>query len=282
MGKVQRAGIGTGIELEYEDWGQGSVPLVLVHGFTGSRDDWKEVLPQLGEMGRTIALDQRGHGGSTKTRKAKTYTLDQLALDLEAFHAALALGPWDLLGHSLGGMVALRFALARPDLVRSLILMNTSPYGVPLASDAILRGGARLGRLAGMGAIAWVMREGEKRESRLAPAAKRWMEQQGEESFWQRTTTRLEQMDPEGFLALGTALSTQASVEPRLNEIRCPTTIIVGDQDDAFMQPAEALAQGIPHAHKEVIPDAAHSAQQEATDAWLAAIRAHLERVRNA
>ena len=282
MSTAHRIGIATGIELEYEDWGEGVPPLVLVHGFTGSRDDWREVLPSLTPLGRTIAVDQRGHGGSTKTRKAKTYTLDQLARDLEAFHASMALGPWDLLGHSMGGMVALRFALARPDCVRSLILMDTSPHGVPLAPEATLRGGARLGRMAGMGAIAWVMRKGEETEPRLAPAARKWVERQGEDAFWQRTATRLEQMDPEGFLALGMALSVQESVEGRLGEIRCPTTIIVGEQDTAFLPPADALARGIPHAHKVVIPDAAHSAQQEATDAWLAVLRGHIERVRAA
>ena len=73
------------IEMEYEEHGGGDRPFVLVHGFTGSRDDWKEHLPYLGKRGRTIAVDQRGHGGSTNTGDAATYRIEQLAADLAGF-----------------------------------------------------------------------------------------------------------------------------------------------------------------------------------------------------
>jgi len=280
MGTVQRVGLATGVELEYEAWGEGTRPLVLVHGFTGSRDDWREVLPALGDLGRTLALDQRGHGGSTNTGDPKSYTLEQLVQDLAAFAEALELGPFDLLGHSLGGMVAQRFALAHPDRVHSLILMDTSPFGVTLAAEGTLRGGAQLGRAAGMGAIAWIMRESEKREPRMAAAGRRFIESYGEEAFWERTTRRMEQMDPEAFLELGRALSVQESVEPQLPEIACPTTVIVGAEDRAFREPSDRIARAISGAVLHVIDAAAHSPQQEAREAWLAIMGDHLERVR--
>lgn len=56
-----------GIEMELEDAGSGERAFVLVHGFTGSRDDFREHVPELARLGRTIALDQRGHGGTSNS-----------------------------------------------------------------------------------------------------------------------------------------------------------------------------------------------------------------------
>ena len=57
MGKASKIQLDSGLELEYEDWGAGSRPFVLVHGFTGSRDDWREHLPALAEEGhRDVAV----------------------------------------------------------------------------------------------------------------------------------------------------------------------------------------------------------------------------------
>ena len=115
-----------GAEIVYEDVGAGERPLVLVHGLTGFRDDFRERLPALAELGRTIIYDHRGHGDSANTGDAATYTFDQLVADLGALLDARGVGACDLLGHSMGGMVALRFALAQPRRVASLILMDTA------------------------------------------------------------------------------------------------------------------------------------------------------------
>ncbi len=64
---VRKLVLANGVELECAESGQGTRPLLLVHGFTGSRDDWREHMGPLAEFGRTLALDQRGHGGSMNT-----------------------------------------------------------------------------------------------------------------------------------------------------------------------------------------------------------------------
>ena len=69
------------IEIEYAEAGSGDRPFVLVHGFTGSRDDWREHVAPLSELGRTIAIDQRGHGGSTNVGEAAGYTFPELIAD---------------------------------------------------------------------------------------------------------------------------------------------------------------------------------------------------------
>ena len=75
-----------------------------------------------------MTLDQRGHGHSTKTGTLEGYTIQQLSSDLAGFLDAVGGGPVDLLGHSMGGRVAVTLVLERPELVRSLILMDTSAW----------------------------------------------------------------------------------------------------------------------------------------------------------
>ena len=107
---------------------RGPGTLLLVHGFTGSRDDFREQMPPPSRRS-----DARSRSTSADTAAPPTpaiaahYTLEQLVADLASFADALAPDPFDLLGHSMGGMVALRYALAHPERVASLILMDTAP-----------------------------------------------------------------------------------------------------------------------------------------------------------
>src|SRR5947209_13855466 len=103
----------------------GGVPLVLVHGYTGSRLDFEGVIDELATDRRVVAWDHRGHADSTSTGDPNTYTFDQLVADMDGVLAALGIDRFDLLGHSMGGIVSMRFALARPERIRSLILMDT-------------------------------------------------------------------------------------------------------------------------------------------------------------
>src|SRR5215510_12872109 len=92
-----------GVQLTYEDVGQGGRPFVLVHGFTGFRDDFREQLPALTQFGRTIIYDHRGHGDSTRTGDAASYSFAQLVDDLRGVLDGLDVARCDLLGHSMGG-----------------------------------------------------------------------------------------------------------------------------------------------------------------------------------
>jgi pimeloyl-ACP methyl ester carboxylesterase len=263
------------IEIEVEEAGAGERPLVLVHGYTGSRDDFLEVIPLLSDLGRTIAIDQRGHGGSTNSGREEHYHLDALAEDLRKALTALDLPPFDLLGHSMGGMVSLRFLLAHPKRVRSLILMDTvarpfrfvPPQWLETARSAIESGG-----MAGLYEVT------RKTPRPRAPAGDRCEEEMGSERYWERIRVKLRAMDPAAYLSMGSQAFD--GVLDRLSEIRCPTTVIVGEQDVFFREPSNELEAGIADARQIVIPEAAHSPQHENRDAWLAAVRGHLARVR--
>lgn len=269
-----------GARLAYEDIGTGVRPLVLVHGFTGSRDDFREQLAALGRVGRTILLDQRGHGESSNTGDPDTYTFDQLVEDLAGFLCELGIDRCDLLGHSMGGMVALRFVLKYPDRVASLILMDTSarpPDGFPRAPVAAA---GTIARAEGMSNLATLLRARAADDPRRPAAAKRLEAEMGAEVFWERHRRRLTAMDPEAFASLGVMLVDQTPVTERLGEISCPTLVIVGEQDVPFRRPAEEFVERIPNSTCCVIPDAAHSPQLENPILWFDAVRGHLLRVR--
>src|SRR6185437_13436755 len=129
-----------GIELAWSERGSGTAgrpTLVLVHGFTGSAHDFALVADDLATDRRVVLLDQRGHGDSTKTGSLEGYTIDQLVADLAAFLDAVGDGPVDLLGHSMGGRVSMGLVLSRPDLVSTLVLMDTSAWSFMPPDDNI-------------------------------------------------------------------------------------------------------------------------------------------------
>ena len=175
-----------GIDLVYDEAGSGPRAFVLVHGFTGGRSDFDTQLPPLSALGLTVAYDQRGHGDSTNTGDPKTYTFDQLALDLRGFADALALPRFDLLGHSMGGMVALRFTLAFPERVASLVLMDTAsaPLQGGLPREAFEKGAA-IGRAAGMGKLHQVLRARAADNPLRSPADRRLETELGD-AYWER------------------------------------------------------------------------------------------------
>jgi pimeloyl-ACP methyl ester carboxylesterase len=263
------------LDIEYDELGSGNRPFVLVHGFTGSRDDFADVLEPIAELGRTLVPDLRGHGGTTNPGRG--YTLEQLSADLAGFLDATETTKCDLLGHSLGGMVALRFVLAHPERVDSLILMDTSDrsHGVmPGWIHRLIKFATR--RIP----MRWPLRVLRANRQKLPEPMRRAAEEMGTERYWSRLRTKLEAMDPVAFDVLLDQVMKQQPMTDRLGEIRCPTLVMVGDQDEAFLGSSRRMADHIPDAKLVVFKDAHHSPQIEAPRAWLNAIREHLERAR--
>jgi len=86
-------------------------------------------------------------------------------------------------------------------------------------------------------------------------------------------------MDPVAYMTLVFAMVDQQPVVSCLDEIRCPTTVLVGSDDGDFLKGADALHAGIPNAERVTIPDAGHHPHRENPDVWLAAVRGHFARL---
>jgi pimeloyl-ACP methyl ester carboxylesterase len=268
-----------GIEFEVEEHGEGDRPFVLVHGYTGSRDDWLEQLPELARLGRTVAIDQRGHGGTTNSGDPADYSFAGLVADLLAVLDALGIERCDLLGHSMGGAVALRFALEHPGRLHSLVAMDTSANPMVIQKQ-VREAGAHIVRSRGMGALFKAMRERAASDPARPAASRAFEERIGSDAYGARMERKLLRMDPVAFVELGTQLAEAPGGLDRLGEIRCPVLVMVGEQDRPLVKAADAMEAGFQDARRVTIRDAAHSPQHENPGAWFEAIRAHLERAR--
>ncbi|MEQ8858621.1 MAG: alpha/beta hydrolase [Pseudomonadales bacterium] len=255
--------------MAFTEAGEGPA-LLLVHGFTGSKLDFQNQLPWFADLRRVIAYDQRGHG---ETSNQRPYTLPAMVDDLVGLLDVLDIQRCDLLGHSLGGMVALRAVLAHPDRFRSLILMDTAPAPLGLWTRRARRALTKLVKREGCEALLE-----QSRQATPSPAQQRGIDYLGSEEHWRRISVKLQQMDPVAFVELMTELSDHDSVAGRLGEIRCPATVIVGEHDAPFLAPSAVLAEGIDGARLMTIEGADHAPQYENADVWRQAVREHLQR----
>ncbi|WP_371223274.1 3-oxoadipate enol-lactonase [Roseovarius sp. 2305UL8-3] len=135
----------SGLALSYRDSGPADGPvLVLAHGLGMDLRIWDPVVPLMPEGLRIVRYDMRGHGGSDTL--APPYKMGALVRDAEALLDHLAVRDCVFLGLAMGGMVAQGLAVKRMDMIRALILSNTtSKSGPPKAwherADAALSGG---------------------------------------------------------------------------------------------------------------------------------------------
>lgn len=115
---------GPSVRLHTERWGRGA-PLVLTHGLGSSSATWSPLRPHLPPGWALTSWDLRGHGRSDH---AQVYSRDVALTDLAAIVEGAAAGtPAVLVGHSLGGYLSLALAIARPELVRGLVLIAAGP-----------------------------------------------------------------------------------------------------------------------------------------------------------
>jgi pimeloyl-ACP methyl ester carboxylesterase len=123
------------VEINFAEGPDNGVPLVMLHGGSSRWQWWKWVIDALSERTHVFAPDLRGHGRSTWT--PGHYRLVDYAADIEPFLEAVVGVPAVLLGHSLGGAVALIVAAERPDLV-SCVINEDGPLSADSARQAIL------------------------------------------------------------------------------------------------------------------------------------------------
>ena len=121
-----------GLGLHYVEWGRPDGPaVVLLHGITGHARVWDTLAARLEDRYRVLALDQRGHGDSDAPEDAD-YRISTMAEDVEGFAKTLGLGRFDLIGHSMGGRVAIAYAAEHLARLRRLVLVDIGPQINPI------------------------------------------------------------------------------------------------------------------------------------------------------
>jgi pimeloyl-ACP methyl ester carboxylesterase len=266
-----------GVDLAWSERGSspaGRPTLVLVHGYTGSSHDFSLQVDALAADRRVLTIDHRGHGLSTKTGHLDGYTIEQLSADLTALLEAVGEGSVDLLGHSMGGRVVMGLVLARPDLVQSLILMDTSAWSF-LPPDKEIRDLVHgfINAFAPAGGMPTTLNMGGPEDALIEASTP---------AEWRKEKDAIfAGMDAYAVKALGAALMGDAadddtSLRAKLPSIICPTTVIVGEHDHPLLDQAPALADEVADGRLTVIPGAYHSPQLTHATKWRAAVESHL------
>jgi pimeloyl-ACP methyl ester carboxylesterase len=247
-------------------------PLVLVHGVGANRGVWSEVIDPLAGERRVVALDLPGFGDSAAVGEG--FDLGRVADVVAEASEERAGGPFDLLGHSLGGAVCLNLAARHPALVRSLVLLapaGFAPRSAPLAlglgaaSEAFLAARRTVGvPLAGnplarrtllWGAVA--------RGDRLSPATARFMLRASADA------TRLGE---------AVKAAAAADLQATLAELPMPIGVLWGERDRIVAPAAlDRIRDARPGVPVETIAGAGHVPQLEAPEAFRAAL-ARVER----
>ena len=206
--------------MHYHEQGSGPEPIVFVHGFISTSSWWLPTLEQLSPRDyHAYAVDLRACGESEQV--ATGHTLAQHADDLHAFIESIGLERFTLVGHSMGGGIAMRYALDHQDRLKSLVLVDPlAPYGTTLDPDVTAWVNAQQGnsegiRLVVLGAFA-TPPTGEYLE-RLVDEGMRW--------------------DKPIYFGMMDDMAA-FRIADRIGEINVPTLVTWGDKDTVIPFPA--------------------------------------------
>lgn len=258
------AALADGARIHYRDEGRRDGPaVVLVHGFGASAADWEPWAERLGERFRLIALDLPGHG-LTQTPTGRPENLDDFVDVVEAVARAAGADRFVLVGSSLGGQVAWRYAERHGDRLRGLVLVDAAGWPPP-------RGGA------GTGAFARLLRTPPARALLRRLNARPVVRAGLQAAFTDKRLVTAALIDRyadfsrapghrDVILSLAQRPEDAASAEG-LSAIHTPTLVMVG-ADDALIPPSDGrrFADAIPGAVFKIFDACGHLPMEEAPD----------------
>lgn len=239
-----------GARLYYADQGQGP-PLVLVHGLGASHADWEQQIAHFSRIFRVIAPDLRGHGESDALGP---YSVERFATDLLQLVDQLGLGGFALVGHSMGGAVAMQMAMLKSDRVVKLVLSNTLPNFRPQTFAQKRQLWLRL----------WVSRLlGNARLSQIT--AKRMFPRPDQQELRAAVAARNARANREVYLDTLRTLSAW-SIQDKLQWLRMPTLVLASEHDYFPAEQAQAFAEALPDGRYRLFEGAHHGLPMELPD----------------
>ena len=263
------------VQLSVAEAGAGQRPLLLVHGFTGAKEDFTPWLEPLAEVGwHAVAPDLRGHGASSQPAAESDYSFQLMAADLLGLADALGWDRYVLLGHSMGGMVAQVMACAAAGRLDGLILMDTAHGPLRNLDPELVQAAVSIAADQGMDVLAGIL--AERQGPLTTPAHQRLIT--GQAGYAEFCDRKLRATSAAMYAAMAPAFMTTAD---RLDDLRAlpvtlPVLVVVGEQDKPFLAPSRRMAEGVGQGTLAVIPDAGHSPQFENTDGWWQALAGFL------
>jgi pimeloyl-ACP methyl ester carboxylesterase len=262
------------VTLSVAEAGVGGRPLLLVHGFTGAGSDFEDFVEPLADRGwHVVAPDQRGHGASSKPTDEAAYDYDLFVGDLLALADSLGWDRFVLLGHSMGGMIAQVLTLTAPERVEALVLMDTGHGSLSVDPDLVAVA-TTTAREQGIDVIADLMAAMD--DGPLTSDAYRRKAAE-DPSYVARGDRNLRASSPAMFVAMMLRIGDSEDRLAELKSVAVPTLVIVGEQDEPFLDASQAMVDAIPGARLAVVAGGGHSPQFEAPDAWWDALSGFLD-----
>ncbi len=257
-----------GTTLSCEDTGPGSTgeTIAFSHGLLWGTEMFAAQVAALRDRYRCVAWDHRGQGKSAADHR-HTIGIELVWQDAVALLERLGTGAVHFCGLSMGGFVAMRMAARRPDLVRSLLLLETSSDPEPLENVASYRLLTRVVRLLGTRVV----------RGRIGPimVGKTLLTDSSRRAELERYLDLMSRR-PDVWRAVNGVID-RAGIHAELTRISAPTLVVVGDEDVATPRAkAEKIAAAIPGARLVRIPRAGHSSPVEEPAAVTAAIERFL------
>lgn len=244
-----------GIRLAYERRGTGS-PLVLLHGYPLDHHLWDEVVPLLQDTFDLIVPDLRGFGESSTVDSF--YTMEDIASDIAALLDHLEIEKTAMVGHSMGGYVALAFARLYPERITGLGLVSTQVLAdAPDRRDGRYKSAAEVAD-KGIASVVAAMTSKFTSDARLQEFARQSMERQ----------------QPAAYIGALKAMAERVDSTPLLSSLTVPVVIVHGDADSLIpIDRAREVKVALRNAHLVEISEAGHMPMMEAKEKTAQALK---------
>ncbi len=255
------------LELAHIAHGAAGPPVLILHGLLGSARNWSSVAKKLGATHQVFALDLRNHGASPW---ADAMSYDQMADDVRAFLARQGLASAAVIGHSMGGKVAMRLALTHAQQVERLVVVDIAPVAYRRSFNAYVEAMRDLD-------LSGINRRAEA-DALLADK----VEDRGVRGFLLQNLA-----SGEDGLAWRVALQALSDNMPEImsfpeprpwERYEGPSLFVTGGRSDYVRAEHHAeILRLFPHARIETLPDIGHWVQAEAPEKFVEVVGAFLE-----
>lgn len=257
-----------GTRLYYDEAGSGPETIVFSHGLLMSGDMFSEQVEAFSKRYRCVVYDHRGQARSEVTDSG--YDMDTLTDDAAALIRELGCAPCHFAGLSMGGFVGLRLAIRQPELLNSLILLDTTADPEPEQNKGPYRKLAFIGRWLGFRPVIEKLMNIMFSQSFLNNPEKTKVRE-----AWRRHLLGLER---KGTSRAAHGVIDREGVYEQLERVNTPTLIIVGEEDVATVpEKSERMHAAIAGSNLVRIPRAGHSSSIEEPRAVTAAMDEFLQ-----
>ena len=257
----------------FSDFNPGKKNIILLHGFTGSVNDWKDVANKIDKRFNKIAIDLIGHGKTSSPTDLKFYNIDSITDQIEEIIQQIGLKEVILCGYSMGGRVALNFAVSKPQLVRGLILESSSA-GIKNKNEREKR------KISDEELASYI------NNNSIEDFVTKWLDQEIFGTIRRFSNEKIKRIKEEKMKNNRTGLANSlrgfgTGVMPYLGseliKLKVPILLISGGLDEKFTQINQSLRKLFPSARHKIISTAGHNVHLEEPKKFVEAVNRFLK-----